>query len=130
MSGGRPYTGKKETALAALSLFAGAGTLVCCALPALLVAMGMGAVMAGLAANVPALVWISAHKKGVFILAALLLACAGGTLRRGRSLPCPVDPAQAKACKRMRRISLWTYYAALVLYAAGFFFAYLAAMFI
>jgi len=39
-----------------LTLFGSLGTLLCCALPALLVSLGAGAVMASLVTNVPQLV--------------------------------------------------------------------------
>ena len=42
--------------------FGSMSTLICCVLPSLLVSLGLGAVMAGLASNVPGLVWISEHK--------------------------------------------------------------------
>ena len=67
----------RETAAPAVALFASLSTLLCCALPALLVTLGAGAVMAGLAANVPGLVWLTANKVPLFIGAGVLLAAAG-----------------------------------------------------
>ncbi len=120
------YQGKRETAIVALSLFTSAGTLICCALPALLVSLGMGAVMAGLAANVPALVWVSEHKKAVFIVAALLLFAAGWMLWQARLTPCPIDPKKAAACRFLRKISVGIYVLSVLMYAIGFFFAFIA----
>jgi len=48
--------------LAFLSLFTSTGTLLCCALPALLVALGSGAALSSLVAVVPGLVWVSEYK--------------------------------------------------------------------
>jgi hypothetical protein len=62
-----------------VALFASSGTLVCCALPALLVAVGAGAALSSLVSAVPQLVWISEHKLGVFSFAAVMLAFAGAT---------------------------------------------------
>ena len=45
-----------------LSLFASTSTLLCCALPALLITVGAGAVMAGLTATFPGIMWLSANK--------------------------------------------------------------------
>ena len=45
-----------------LSLFASTSTLLCCALPALLITLGAGAVMAGLTAAFPGIMWLSANK--------------------------------------------------------------------
>ena len=43
-----------------------------------------------------------------------------------RNAPCPIDKAQAKACKKMRKITLWIYVGSLMIYATGFFFAFIA----
>ena len=113
-----------------LTLFASTGTLVCCALPALLVAIGAGATLASLASNVPQLVWISENKDWVFALAGTLLAVAGFMQWRARLLPCPIDPALARACMRARRVSFWVYAFAVVVFLIGGAFAYLAPLFI
>ena len=47
-----------------LSLFASSSTLVCCALPALLVALGAGAALSSLVSVFPQVVWLSEHKEG------------------------------------------------------------------
>jgi len=117
----------RETAAPALALFASASTLICCALPALLVTIGAGAVMAGLAGNVPGLVFLSAHKGWVFTLAALLLAGAWYARWSTRNAPCPADPAKAKACARMRAFGGAALWVASILLAVGAFFAFFAA---
>ncbi|MCC5996484.1 MAG: hypothetical protein JJU18_08970 [Oceanicaulis sp.] len=104
-----------------------AGTLICCALPALLVTIGAGAVMAGLATNVPGLIFLSAHKEWVFTIAALVLAAAFAMRWATRNAPCPADPAMAAACTRMRKIGGWALWSALVLLVIGGFFAFFAA---
>ena len=100
-----------------LSLLASGGTLVCCALPALLVSLGLGAALAGLVSAVPALVWVSEYKAPVFGVAALLLAGAGALQWHLRTAPCPVDPALRQACLRTRRWSRWVWTAAVGLFA-------------
>ena len=62
----------KTKHLSLLSLFSSGGTLVCCALPALLVSLGAGAVMASVVSSVPQIVWFSEHKLGVFIFAGVM----------------------------------------------------------
>lgn len=116
----------KHTLAPFLSLFASAGTLICCALPALLVSLGMGAALIGLTSSFPQLVWLSQHKTGVFIFSALMIAAAGTGLWRSRNLPCPADPAQAKACRRLRLVSLWIYSFSVLSFCTGFFFAFIA----
>lgn len=107
-----------------LSLFTSAGTLLCCALPALMVALGAGAVMAGLVGSVPGLIWLSEHKIPLFAVAAVMLAAAGVLQWRSRSLPCPADPRLARACVRIRRVSAWIYAVSVLLFAVGALFAF------
>lgn len=117
----------KQTILPTLSLFTSLGTLVCCALPALFVALGMGAVVAGLVSTAPWLVWLSDHKKYVFLVAGILLLISAYMQWRARNLPCPADVLQAKACRRLRIFSISVLVFSFVVYAIGFFFAFLAA---
>jgi len=72
VSGTEPLRASAWGAVA--SLFASGGTLVCCALPALLVALGAGAVLSSLVAVLPQIVWLSEHKAAVFGTAAAMLA--------------------------------------------------------
>lgn len=117
---------KKESLLSTISLFTSAGTLLCCALPALLVTLGAGATLAGLVSAAPWLVFLSKHKVWTFSIAALLLLVAGVMRWNARNAPCPIYPAQAKACMRLRKISAWIYWISVALYATGFFFAFVA----
>lgn len=119
---------KQNLAVSFLSLFTSGGTLLCCALPALLVSIGAGAAMAGLITNFPQLVWLSEHKLGLFAVAGLMLLIAGLLQWRAKSLPCPADPALAIACIRARKISRWIYIFSVAIFAVGFFFAFIAPM--
>jgi len=67
----------KGTILPFVSLFTSFGTLVCCALPALLVTLGLGATLAGLVATAPWLVALSKYKIWTFSIAGLLLLLSG-----------------------------------------------------
>ena len=109
-----------------LTLFTSMSTLICCALPALLVSLGLGAVMAGLASNVPGLIWVSEHKLGVFIFAGSMLALNGIWLWSQRNAPCPIDPKLRDACITGRKTSKIIYFVSLGVFATGTFFAYLA----
>jgi hypothetical protein len=114
----------RNAGLAAGALLASSATLVCCVLPAVLVALGAGAAVAGLVSAVPQLIWLSEHKALVFGLAATLLAVSGVALWYGRSQPCPTDPDAAQACRRLRRTSAVLYGLALASFALGVLFAF------
>ncbi len=117
----------KQTILPILSLFTSVGTLLCCALPALLVTLGMGAALAGVVANVPWLVAISEYKIIVFTIAGIMLVLATLFQWRARNAPCPIDAKQAAACMRLRKFSWGLLAASILVYLIGFFFAFAAA---
>ncbi|WP_284391094.1 hypothetical protein [Algimonas ampicilliniresistens] len=118
---------KKAYLAPTLSLFASTSTLLCCALPALLVTIGAGAVMAGLASNVPGYIWLTEHKVGLFLASGFMLALAAIMRWRSRNAPCPIDPDQAQACQRIRRVSGIMLYGSVVILLIGGFFAFFAA---
>jgi mercuric ion transport protein len=109
--------------LGALALVASTGTLVCCALPIILVVLGLGSTVAALTSAAPWLVTLSLHKTWVFAGSALLIGLAA----YWQMLPwaCPNDPAQAVACRRLRRTARALAIAAAGLWLIGFFAAYL-----
>ena len=116
----------KQTILPTLSLFTSISTLICCALPALLVTLGLGAVLAGIVANAPWLVVISQYKGVVFLVAGALLVLATGLQWNARNAPCPVDPIKARACSRLRKFSWTVLIFSIIIYMIGFFFAFVA----
>ncbi|HEX4299905.1 MAG TPA: hypothetical protein VH327_03455 [Gammaproteobacteria bacterium] len=113
-----------DTLLSFATLFFSGGTLVCCALPILLVSIGLGAGVAYLTNTFPWLVALSRYKHWTFAISGVyLLFTAWLIYRPGRS--CPTDPELARLCQRadhLNRIVLWV---AVGVYALGFFFAFL-----
>jgi hypothetical protein len=117
---------KTSGLVSTIALFGSFSTLFCCALPALFVSLGAGAVLIGVVSAVPQLVWLSEHKVGLFIFSGVMLTLSGIMRYITRNAPCPADPAKAKSCKRMRRFSFWVFFFSLALYLTGFFFAFVA----
>jgi hypothetical protein len=113
-----------------LSLFTSGSTLICCALPATLVAIGSVATLTSLISHFPQLIWISEHKPLVFGLAAAMLLIAGWMQWRARLLPCPTDPQLAALCTKTRRQSMWIYGFSVLIFLLGAFFAFVAPLFI
>ncbi|MFN0162794.1 MAG: hypothetical protein ACKVQQ_16300 [Burkholderiales bacterium] len=114
------------TSLSWLSVFASASTLVCCALPAALVALGAGAAFASLLGAIPQLLWLSEHKEALFAVAAVLLGASGITHWRARAAACPPDAALAEACATTRSGALVLWCVSIALYGLGFAFAFVA----
>ena len=105
-------------------LFFTTGTVLCCALPIILVSLGMGAVVASLVSNVPALVTLSLYKAWLFAGSGILLAASAWLLfRPGRS--CPVDPVLAEQCARADRWNSRILWVGLGIWVIGFTAAYL-----
>lgn len=119
---------KHSTLANLLSLFTSSGTLICCALPALLVSIGAGAAMSSLVSNVPQLVWFSEHKIAVFIFAGAMLLISGYIQWQARNLPCPADLALAVTCQRTRLWSVRLYGVSVAIFLIGAFFAFIAPM--
>jgi mercuric ion transport protein len=121
--------GARARAFGFLSLFTSAGTLICCALPSLLVLIGLGATVASIVSVAPWLVALSQHKDWVFagsgVLIALNFVYVYGLTPRLRVThqACPpdaTDPACGTA-ERLTRVVLWI---SAALYGVGFFSAY------
>jgi mercuric ion transport protein len=116
-------------ALSFLSLFTSLGTLLCCALPSLLVLFGLGATVATVLSEVPWLVTLSHHKQWVFIAAGLLITgnfvyvyVVAPKLQMKNGACDRNNPAACQTASRFSRIVLWC---SAGLYLVGCFTAYI-----
>lgn len=118
----------KERALAILSLFASTSTLLCCALPTLLVTLGLGAVVAGAVSALPWLVPLSQNKGWVFFGAGLLIGGNWMLVKRwDRRAACEVPATGGEnACQVASRFSRIVLGVSTALYAVGFIVAFVA----
>ncbi len=108
-----------------LSLFTSFGTVLCCALPSLLVSIGMGAAFAGFIGVFPQVVWLSQNKLLVFGISGLLIMISALSLYSQRNAPCPIDPKKAMACTVARKWSIRISYLSVFLWLVGAFFAFI-----
>jgi hypothetical protein len=115
---------RRSAATSWLALFAGTSTLVCCAIPALLVTLGAGAALASLVSVFPQIVWLSENSGWVFGGGALMLALGGAAQWQQRHAPCPLDPALRQACMAQRRRSARVYGISVLLFGLGAWFAF------
>lgn len=116
----------RETGIVAVAMFVSTGTLLCCALPIMLVSIaGLGAFVASATSTFPILVDLRLHKEWVFGLSGLMLIGSGWMVwRPGRS--CPTDPELARWCNTFQTWNRRTVVASSVVWAIGFFAAFLA----
>ncbi len=106
-------------------LFTSSSTLICCALPILLVSLGLGAASASLFASFPFLVTLAQYKTWMFLGSAVVLALTGWLLyRSGRA--CPADPELAEQCEKAHRWNLQFFWVAAAVWMVGVAAAYLA----
>ena|SRR5690348_11630323 len=115
--------------LSYISLFTSVGTLLCCALPSFLVLLGLGATVGAVLSVAPWLVTLSHHKLLVFTVSGVLIAISFVQVYviapklRSYTQTCPPDgPDACEATSRFSKVVLWI---AAILYASGFFAAYL-----
>lgn len=116
----------KQKLIDFLTLFTSFSTLICCALPALLVTLGLGATLAGVLSSFPQIIWISQHKEIIFIVGLVLLIFGGVLQKINQDAPCPIDPALRNSCLKTRKTSLQLYISSVVIYLVGAFFAFIA----
>ncbi len=102
-----------------LTLFTSFGTLICCAIPALLVVIGAGAALAGVVSAFPQLIWLSEHKLWIFGSGAFLIGLSLLANRYSQTQSCPVDE-QKENCETTKRTSNWILWVSIGLYAIGF----------
>jgi hypothetical protein len=129
MNNGVVKTDVRGGVLNYLSLFTSVGTLLCCALPSLLVLIGMGATVASILSALPGLVSLSHHKPVVFSVSGVMIAAGfvytyriAPRLRLSSSACDPNDPSACTSADRFSRMMLW---ASAVLWGIGGFTAFL-----
>ena len=119
---------KRAAMLNYFSLFSSFSTLICCALPSVLVLLGLGTTVASLLSAAPWLVSLSRHKVWTFSIAGTLIAASFGVtyaiaprLRPGEVCAAD-DPTTCGEVSKLSRVILW---GSALVWSAGFFVAYL-----
>ena len=116
---------RAESRASWLTLFASTGTLICCALPIILVTLGLGATVAALTSSFPFLIILSLYKGWVFAGSGAMLALSGWLMYRpGRS--CPADPELGRVCNKTQVWNQRIYWSSVTIWGIGFFAAFLA----
>ena len=115
-----------QTLFPSLTLFTSFGTLVCCALPALMITLGMGTTLVSIIDVFPSITLISYYKKLIFIISGILITLGFAFQIRSKNILCPVDPVKANLCSKLRKISWIILFFSLIIYLIGFFFTFLA----
>ena len=117
---------RRSAWLSYFSLFSSVGTLLCCALPSLLVLFGLGASVASMLSFLPWLVTLSRHKQWTFAVSGLLIALGFLSIyviapRLKTKGACEAGDDACGEASKASKIALW---ASSAIYFVGFFAAY------
>ena len=119
---------KRAALLNYFSLFSSFSTLICCALPSVLVLLGMGTTVASLLSAAPWLVSLSRHKIWIFSIAGVLISMSfvmtyaiAPRLLQGEACEAD-DPATCREVSKVSRVILW---GSAAVWSCGFCVAYL-----
>jgi len=108
-----------------LTLFSSGGTIVCCAIPAALVALGAGATLSTFIHYFPQIVVFSVYKVQIFVGAFVMLTIGWGAFIRSKKFACPADVQLAKTCQKLRQHSWVVLIISSLTYFLGLLFAFL-----
>lgn len=122
------FTKYKATIMPFLGLFTSLSTIFCCALPIILVTLGMGAVFASLTNHFPAIIWVAEHVLEIFILTAILLLISGYLIFI-KPQSCPSDQKLAQACRKTKKINQWVWSISVIILTISLFFKYILILF-
>jgi len=123
---------KRSALLSYFSLFTSVSTLLCCALPSLLVLFGLGASVASMLSFLPWLVTLSHYKRVTFLVSGVLITLSFVNMYyiapRLRAQQCsPDNPTACEDASRANKILVWI---SAAIYALGFFVAYVLGPFL
>ena len=123
---------KRSALLSYFSLFTSVSTLLCCALPSVLVLFGLGASVASMLSFLPWLVTLSHYKRVTFFISGVLITLSFVNMYyiapRLRAQQCsPDNPTACEDASRASKVLLWI---SAVIYALGFFVAYVLGPFL
>ena len=112
------------------SLFASSSTLICCAFPALFVALGAGASFVSLVSTFPFLIVLSQYKIYITSFATLMILVAGYVNYKTYLLPCPSDSESGRLCMQTRKRSRKIYYFSVAIFLFATIFTYIVPNFL
>ena len=102
-------------------LFTSMSTLLCCALPALLVSLGFSSVVVSLVSSFPQIVYLSEHKAIIFSMSASVIAISW-LMNRNNNV-CSVGDS-GSVCSRVRIISNRLLIGSIIIWSIGFLVAF------
>ena len=112
-------TPKKLTILTLSSLFASLSMCICCALPAFLLLLGGGPVLAYIYSSFPKLILIEKYSLLLFIISGSLIITSGIIKIRNRNHSCPTESTEEKSCTTLKCFNKYIYIFSIFLFICG-----------
>ena len=103
-----------------ITLFLTSTTLLCCALPILLVTLGFGFIAAAMSYNIPGFSFLAEHKILTLTFSFLFLLFLAWIIRRPNQ-SCPIDPKLAQACAGGKKWNKRIFILSVIIWSLGFF---------
>ena len=114
----------KDSLFSFLGLFTSISTILCCALPIILVMLGMGAVFASLTANFPFITYLAERAIYLFIISGTLLLVSGYFIFIAKQ-SCPTDKKLAEICNKTKKFNKIVWWISVVILLISLFFKYI-----
>jgi len=107
-----------------VTLFTASSTLLCCAIPILLVSLGLGTVVASMNFNIPGLFWLAQNKFISLAISGLLLTFLAWMIWRPNQ-SCPNDIELANYCESSKEWNKRIFLLSVIIWVIGVFFSYI-----
>ena len=114
----------KESLLSFFGLFTSVSTILCCALPIILVFLGMGSVFASLTEHFPFITWLSKKSIHLFIIAIIFLLISGYFIFI-KNKTCPANKKLANICSKTTKFNKIIWFLSVIILVISFFFKYI-----
>lgn len=114
----------KDFLLPFFGLFTSISTILCCALPIILVMLGMGSVFATLSTNLPFVIYLAEKVIYLFIISGFFLVISGYFIFAAKQ-SCPTDKRHAEICDKTKKFNKIIWWISLTILLISLFFKYI-----
>jgi hypothetical protein len=110
-----------QFALTTTSLVTSVSMCVCCALPAFLLLLGAGPILASLFTTFPKLLLIEKYSILLFVISGSLITASGILKWKNRNYACPSDLKERKTCGSLNCFNKYLYIFTIIIFLIGGF---------
>ena len=103
------------------SLVTSISMCICCALPAFLLLLGGGPILASLFTTFPKLLLLEKYSVLLFLVSGSLIFISGILKWKSRNYVCPSDPVEEKSCRNINCFNKYLYIFTVIIFLVGTF---------